>query len=139
MNGQSFVGGRAAPLAVKLNMNNELQVIEQLDSAIQNLAQREEELSQYIAELKKRNEEIDEMKSKLYDFMDANGIKKLESEHLTFSMVSPSVVKSLDSKLIESANPSLYNELYAQYGKETPRKGYVRLTNKNSNTGEYLK
>lgn len=118
---------------------NGLVVVDQIESAMQLLEQCETEFAEYIDELNRRNDEIAGLKERLYEVMTEKQIKKLEGERLTFSLVSPSTTKGLDLKLLEATQPQLFAELHNQYGKDTNRKGYVRLTTKKDDTRKYIK
>lgn len=76
------------------------------------------------AKLKEIEQQEKELKEYLYEQMEKNDIKKLETPLLNITRVLPSKSKVFDSKTFKEEHP----ELHEKYITESNRKGYVKLT-----------
>lgn len=76
------------------------------------------------AELKQIQEQEKELKDYLYEQMELNNIKKLETPLLNITRVLPSKSTRFDSKAFKEEHPNLHE----QFLTESERKGYVKLT-----------
>lgn len=94
--------------------SGELKVVLDIESEIINfkglIDELETEKQKYLDALKER--------------MQAEGLKKIETPHLTLTLVGDSTSRSFDAKAFREAQP----ELAQQYQRETTRKGYVKIT-----------
>ena len=77
------------------------------------------EITTAIANLVKAEKLAKDMKERLRELMEANGVTKWECDEFTASIGKDSVAKSFDSKALEAADP----ETYAKYVKTVKRKG----------------
>lgn len=64
-----------------------------------------------------------ELKEKLYEELESRGIKKIENESISITLVLPSTRESLDTKKLREEKPDIYDE----YAKISPVKGSVRI------------
>lgn len=80
-----------------------------------------------IIEIKTRLAQAEEQKKSLtealYREMDARGVYKLDSPTLSITRIADTTAETFDSKAFRADHP----ELYGQYLRETPRKGYVKI------------
>lgn len=87
-------------------------------------------LAPQIVQMKKQLKEFEntekELKNELYQRMEENNIKKMDTPLLTITRVLPSTSKKFDSKAFQKD----HEDLYQKYQKETQRKGYVKLSAK---------
>lgn len=89
------------------------------------------ELEQFIASIK-QDAEIAENRKKnllntLYDEMNKNGVDKIENDFMTITKVSPTESTRVDSGMLKTLHPAIYNEVL----KKSPVKGYVKVKIKN--------
>ena len=67
-----------------------------------------------MAEFERQAKEIkakeDELKQRILEEMESNGILKIETDDLVISYVAPTSRESFDSKAFRKANPDLYDE-----------------------------
>lgn len=70
------------------------------------------------------NSKIEAMKQSLYEAMEANGVKRWQSDKMTVTYVEPSVRFSFDSRRFKAEQPEVFN----QFQKRTETKGSVRIT-----------
>ena len=70
--------------------------------------------SAMLAEFERQVKEIEakqkELKQRILEEMEANGILKVETDELTISYVAPTSRESFDSKAFRKDNPDLYDE-----------------------------
>ena len=69
--------------------------------------------------IKELKEQYDQFKADLLEFMEQNGILKLEAENLKISYVAESERESFDSKQFKADMPDLYDE-YVKFTKVKP-------------------
>lgn len=80
---------------------------------------------------KKRLEEAEKKaKTELEKVMDQYSIISMDNQFIKVTRVAATSSKTIDVKELEKKEPELYNELLADYPKETKRAGYVRFTAK---------
>lgn len=83
-----------------------------------------------LTTLLKQKEEIDatidELKAKLIEVCEANGVTKIEGEKLTISYVAGSTSRTFDSASFKLKHPKLYES----FKKDTDRKASVRISAK---------
>lgn len=86
------------------------------------------DIERAILEIKTRLAQAEERKKSLtetlYQEMDARGVYKLDSPTLSITRIADTTAETFDSKAFRADHP----ELYGQYLRETPRKGYVKIT-----------
>lgn len=86
-----------------------------------------------IAAMKKQviemNKELRPIQQSLYDAMDKNNVKKIETPHRLITRVLPSENKRFDHKRFKEEHPAIYDE----YLKTIKRKGYVKVTERSGN------
>lgn len=89
------------------------------------------ELEQFIASIKQDAEIAENRKKKLlntlYDEMNKNGVDKIENDFMTITKVSPTESTRVDSGMLKTLHPAIYNEVL----KKSPVKGYVKVKIKN--------
>lgn len=85
------------------------------------------ELEQFIASIKQDAEIAENRKKKLlntlYDEMSKNGVDKIENDFMTITKVSPTESTRVDSGMLKTLHPAIYNEVL----KKSPVKGYVKV------------
>lgn len=85
------------------------------------------ELEQFIASIKQDAEIAENRKKKLlntlYDEMNKNGVDKIENDFMTITKVSPTESTRVDSGMLKTLHPAIYNEVL----KKSPVKGYVKV------------
>lgn len=89
------------------------------------------ELEQFIASIKQDAEIAENRKKKLlntlYDEMSKNGVDKVENDFMTITKVSPTESTRVDSGMLKTLHPAIYNEVL----KKSQVKGYVKVKIKN--------
>ena len=89
------------------------------------------ELEQFITSIKQDAELAEKRKKKLldalYEEMSKNGIDKIENNFMTITKVSPTESTRVDSGMLKTLHPAIYNEVL----KKSPVKGYVKVKIKN--------
>lgn len=84
-----------------------------------------------LSELKKEQDRLAELektaRTELQAVMDEYGITQFKNDYVTISLVKGSTTTSIDLKALEKKEPDLYNELLADYPKETVKKDSVRI------------
>lgn len=93
------------------------------DERLQQLYDIEMFISEIEAKAKKAKAEREEMMSALYAQMEAENLKKIETDRMTITRVLPSVRVSVDSGLLQSDYPDVYNAVK----KESATKGSIRI------------
>lgn len=85
------------------------------------------ELEQFIASIKQDAEIAENRKKKLlntlYDEMSKNGVDKIENDFMTITKVSPTESTRVDSGMLKTLHPAIYNEVL----KKSQVKGYVKV------------
>lgn len=70
--------------------------------------------SEMLAEFERQVKEIkakqDELKQRILEEMEANGILKIDTDELSITYVAPTSRESFDSKAFRKDNPNLYDE-----------------------------
>lgn len=70
--------------------------------------------SAMLAEFERQAKEIkakqDELKQRILEEMEANGILKIDTDELSITYVAPTSRESFDSKAFRKDNPDLYDE-----------------------------
>ena len=101
---------------------NEVQVFEQKNLAV----------FKQLQDFKKKQKEMEDqekkLKKQLEESMSEYGIKSFKNDYITISYVAGSESTSLDVKMLEEKEPSLYKELLADYPKVKTTKPYVKFT-----------
>lgn len=90
------------------------------------------EVAGFLREIKEREEKVEEFKTKLYDFLSSNGIKKVSCKEFAFTLVAPSESVTVDYKKlfaeeIEAKRPRVAKKLKDKYKKTSKRKGFVQI------------
>lgn len=93
------------------------------DERLQRLYDIEMFISEIEAKAKKAKAEREEMMSALYAQMEAENLKKIETDRMTITRILPSVRVSVDSGLLQSDYPDVYNAVK----KESATKGSIRI------------
>ena len=85
------------------------------------------ELEKFIATIKQDAEIAENRKKKLlntlYDEMSKNGVDKIENELMTITKIAPTESTRLDTGMLKTLQPAIYNEFTKKY----PVKGYVKV------------
>lgn len=93
----------------------------------QNTALLNPEVSSKLAEFERMAKEIkakqDELKQRILEEMESNGILKIETDELLINYIAPSSRETFDSKALRKDNPDLYDE----YIKISPVSASVRI------------
>lgn len=84
------------------------------------------EVTKAIADLLQAEQKAKEMKVRLRELMEANGIKKWECDEFTATIAKDSTTDKFDQAAFKKDNP----ELYAQYTTKEIRKGAFRIKQK---------
>lgn len=104
------------------------QVIQELTANTENMLSVEKNILEVTAEFRKQlktyQDKDRELREALYTAMKDSGTKSFENDLLKLVYVAPTSRKTLDSKRLQEELP----ELYADYVKESPVKGSVRIT-----------
>lgn len=103
-----------------------------LDNAMLALEQKEEEFASYLREIKDREAEIKQLREKLLEAMDEQGVKKLETKRLVISAVHPKPSQRIDTALLRTINPMLFKQAFEVAGKQVENGGYVKITVKSN-------
>lgn len=90
------------------------------------------DVANFLREIKERETKVEEFKSRLYDFLSSNGIKKVSCSEFAFTLIAPTESVSVDYKKlftdeIESKRPRVARKLKDKYKKTTKKKGYVQI------------
>ncbi len=104
-------------------INSQLSIINSVESQII-------EFKEAIKTLEAKKQES---LSKLEEAMKREGVKKLETERILVTLVEPSKSKTLDTARLRAEQP----EIAEQYVKETERKGFVKITLRAMENGEW--
>lgn len=115
--------------ALKANPDmNEAEFLEggsnELSLLIGGLEKLEFELSNY----KQLEERYKTMKERLYELMEQHDVKSLTSETLSITRVLPTTTSSFDRAGLKKSHP----ELEKKYTKQSAKKGFVKITMKNT-------
>ena len=93
----------------------------------QNTALLNPEIASKLAEFERLAKDIkakqDELKQRILEEMEANGILKIETDELTISYIAPTSRETFDSKLFREHNPDIYDE----YVRISPVSASVRM------------
>lgn len=85
------------------------------------------ETSQKIAEFERQTKAIkeaeDKLKAQILAEMEAQNVKKLDTDDLTISYFEPSYSETFDSKKLKEEDEATYNK----YIKITPKKSYIKI------------
>lgn len=95
-----------------------------------------------LQEIKMKEKQVDDFKAKLYEFLSSKGIKSVQGDDFSFTVVLPTTQVSFDSKKFledyTQEHPTKAKRLKAKYCKTVNKKGYVKvsvkLPNDDSNT-----
>lgn len=95
------------------------------------------EVAQFLREIKEREEKVDAFKAKLYEFLVARDILKIKCDDFSFTVVAPTKSVKVDyKKLFEeevaSKHPVKAKKLQVKYRQEIERKGYVKISVKDT-------
>ena len=86
---------------------------------------------QKIADLEKTIKELDDTKKKvraeLQEAMEFYGIRSVDNDILTMSLVAPSVSTTIDTTALRMEDPDTYDRLIEVYPKTTERRASVRI------------
>ena len=81
---------------------------------VENITLLNPEVSMALAKFEKQAKEIkakqDELKQRILEEMEAQGIIKVETDDLTITYVAPTSRETFDSKKFRKDNPDLYDE-----------------------------
>ena len=80
-----------------------------------------------ITQIEAQNNVVESFKSNMYDLMKANNIKSIKHDSFTLTVVDETVSVTFDSKAFKVKHP----DLYSQFTKSSPKKGYLKITTKN--------
>lgn len=86
--------------------------------------QKVEVLENKLIEMKKIEDEVKKGKEKLYELMDAVGLKSFHTNKIIINKIAPGKRISVDSAKLKKEEP----EIYEKYTKTSNIKGYVKIT-----------
>ena len=87
-----------------------------------------EDVTDVLIQMKKLEDQSKVLKKKLLDAMEKFGVKSFENERIKMTYVAPTKRTSLDTKLLQKQDKKLYDQLMANYGKESDVSSSVRIT-----------
>lgn len=93
------------------------------DRQLQQLYDIEMFISEIEEKARKAKAERDEMLAAIYAKMEAGNLKKIETDRMTITRVLPSVRVSVDSRMLQSDYPQIYDAVK----RETETKGSIRI------------
>lgn len=79
----------------------------------------------YLTEIKRLEAEAEERKEKVFEFMQANGIKTINSDFYSVSLVPESTTSTLDKSKLFREHPEINEK---DYTKTSPKKAYLKVT-----------
>lgn len=86
---------------------------------------------QRIADLEQTIKELEETKDKvraeLLQAMEYYGLRSIDNDILTMTVVAPSVSTTIDTKAIRISDPDTYEDLLEKYPKVTERRQSLRI------------
>lgn len=123
-----LVEDRVAEQGEKLSPTEQL--LARLDQAQLQFEAKQAEFAKYLDEVKKHEENVNEIKAAIFSRMEETGVKNLETEHFKITATWATKRHTYDMKALESLNPKLYAQVDTLVGKDTPVKGYVKITTK---------
>lgn len=90
------------------------------------------QVAMVLQEIKRKEKLVDDFKAKLYDFLSSKGIKGVQGDGFSFTVVNPTTQVSFDGKkFIEDytqEHPTKAKRLKAKYSKTVNKKGYVKVS-----------
>ena len=99
------------------------------------IANKFAQVANTLRNIKKQQDEVDAFRAKLYDFLVAKGIKKVDCDNFSFAIVEPTQKITFDHKKyvsdLEAKHPRVAKRIKEQYKKITPVKGFVQIKIKN--------
>lgn len=110
---------------------------ETIDSALlpENVQTQFTAMVQYMHEIQEKEQKVNEFKAKLFDFLYAKNIRKIESPEYSVTVVAPTKQSSFDAKSFladyTASHPRKAAQLKEKYNKESVKKGYVTIKLKN--------
>ena len=81
-------------------------------------------MTNYLTEIKQLESKADEMKTKLFEFMQINNIKSINSDTYNVSFIPESTTTSLDKKKLFTAHPEIKEQ---DFLKISPKKAYITV------------
>ena len=81
-------------------------------------------MTNYLTEIKQLEAKADEMKTKLFEFMQNNNIKSINSDTYNVSFIPESTTATLDKKKLFTAHPEIKEQ---DYLKISPKKAYITV------------
>lgn len=81
-------------------------------------------MTNYLTEIKQLESKADEMKTKLFEFMQNNNIKSINSDTYNVSFIPESTTATLDKKKLFKAHPEIKEQ---DYLKISPKKAYITV------------
>ena len=104
-------------------MAHEVENADALVSVVNGVASLSPYASAILADFEKQAKAIkakeDELKKRILEEMEKNGIIKIDTAELTITYVAPTTRETFDSKAFRADNPSLYDE-YVKIGAVAP-------------------
>lgn len=89
---------------------------------------------QRIADLENTIKELtdtkDKVRAELQQAMEYYGLRSVDNDILTITLVAPSVSTTIDTKLLRISDPDTYEELIDTYPKVTERRQSIRIKTK---------
>ena len=85
-------------------------------------------MTNYLTEIKQLESKADEMKTKLFEFMQVNNIKSINSDTYNVSFIPESTTATLDKKKLFTEHPEIKEQ---DYLKISPKKAYITVKLKN--------
>ena len=110
----------------ELNRSGTL-LVARLDKAVVSLEEKQAEFAAYLQEIKQKEEEIADLRVRLYEAMEEQGVKKLENDHIIVTAIWPTKKHTFDMKKLSATNPTLYKQVDELVGKDTEVRGYAKI------------
>ena len=81
-------------------------------------------LAEFERQVKELKAKEDELKQRILEEMESNGILKIETDELTINYIAPSTKEKFEGKAFRKDHPDLYDN----YVSISPCKAYVKMT-----------
>ena len=111
----------------ELNRSGTL-LVARLDKAVASLEEKQAKFAAYLQEIKQKEEEIADLRARLYEAMEEQGVKKLENDHIIVTAIWPTKKHTFDMKKLSATDPVLYKQVDELVGKDTEVRGYAKIS-----------
>ena len=90
------------------------------------------QVAMVLQEIKRKEKLVEDFKAKLYEFLSSKGIKGVQGDDFSFTVVQPTTQVSFDGKKFledyTQEHPTKAKRLKAKYSKTINKKGYVKVS-----------